>query len=154
MYSLQKPPSIGCVQRSAFGAHGALSAIRCKTGSTLIEVMLAIAILIIALVGTSSTYVSGRGQISNQKHYQAAAYLASQKLEEIKAFNYLDINEGEEDETLSLYGISYQRHTEIVLTAAPTPALPKPCKKITVTIQWTGKATDEHTAKLVTYVGP
>lgn len=127
---------------------------RLALGSTLIEVMLAIAILLIALFGTSSSFVTGRGQIVKQQHYRAAAHLASRKIEEIKALAYPDVNEIEEDEELEMYGWTYDRHTEIVLTATPTPALPKPCKKVTVTIGWTGSKGDEHEVKLVTYIGP
>jgi Tfp pilus assembly protein PilV len=125
-----------------------------RTGSTLVELMLAIVILLIALIGTSTTYVSGRQQIVNQRYYQMAAHFASQKLEDIKANSYLDLDEGEVTEELSLSGITYQRITEVVLTAAPSADVPQPCKKVTVTIQWTGHAGDRHEAKLVTYIGP
>jgi type II secretory pathway pseudopilin PulG len=125
-----------------------------RTGSALIELMLAIAILIIALLGTSSTYVSGRKQIVNQRFYQAAAQLASQKLEDAKSLGYAGLTESEEDETIPLYGINYQRHTVTELTAEPTSEIPKPCMKVTVTIQWTGTAGDNHQTEFVTYVGP
>jgi type II secretory pathway pseudopilin PulG len=131
-----------------------LFARRKEAGSTLIELMLAIAIMIIALLGTSSTYVSGRRQIVSQRYYQAAAQLASQKLEETKAAGYTGLAEGEEDEELSLFGLTYQRHTAIELTAEPSTEVPKPCMKVTVTIQWTGTAGDQHEAEFVTYVGP
>jgi type II secretory pathway pseudopilin PulG len=133
-------------------ANSVVSAV--KPGSTLVEVMLAITILIIALIGTSSTYVTGRRQLASQRQYQVAALLASQKLEETEAAGYAGITEGEEEETITLYGLSYQRQTQIVLTATPTTELPKPCKKVTVTIQWSGSAGDRHNAKLVTYIGP
>ena len=125
-----------------------------QTGSALIELMLAIAILLIVLLGTSTTYVSGRRQIVSQRYYQAAAQLASQKLEETKSLGYAGLTEGEDDEDLSLYGLAYQRHTVIELTAEPTTEAPKPCLKVTVTIQWTGTAQDQHEAEFVTYVGP
>jgi Tfp pilus assembly protein PilV len=125
-----------------------------RRGSTLIEVMLAAAILVIAVLGTSSSFVSGRRFIVNQRYYQAAAHLASQKLEQIKAAGYPDVNEGQENEEVSLFGDDYQRHTIVALTAVPTTSLPQPCKKVTVTIQWTGPARDVHQAKLVTYIGP
>lgn len=127
---------------------------RLALGSTLIEVMLAIAILIIAVFGTSSMFVTGRKQIVGQEHYRAAANLASQKIEEIKAIAYADVNEMEDDEELEMYGWTYQRHTEIEITATPTAELPKPCKKVTVNIGWTGSAGDAHAVKLVTYLGP
>jgi len=123
-------------------------------GSTLIEVMLAIAILIIAIFGTSSSFVTGRKHIVGQQHYRAAAHLASQKIEEIKAIAYPDVNEIDADEELDLYGWNYNRNTKINLTSTPTADLPKPCKKVTVTIGWNGSAGDAHEVKLVTYVGP
>jgi type II secretory pathway pseudopilin PulG len=127
---------------------------RSALGSTLIEVMLAIAILIIAVFGTSASFVTGRGQIAKQQHYRAAANLASQKIEQIKALAYSDINEIENEEELEMYDWTYQRHTEIKLMAEPTAELPKPCKKATVTIEWTGSAGDAHEVKFVTYLGP
>ncbi|MGA2093294.1 MAG: prepilin-type N-terminal cleavage/methylation domain-containing protein [Sedimentisphaerales bacterium] len=125
-----------------------------RRGSTLIEVMLAIAILIIAIFGTSSTFVTGRKFIVSQQHYQAAAHLASQKIEQIKANAYTDVNEMVSDEQVSMYGCNYTRNTQIQLTATPTANVPKPCKKVTVTIGWTGSAEDAHQVKLVTYIGP
>jgi type II secretory pathway pseudopilin PulG len=127
---------------------------RLASGSTLIEVMLAIAILIIALFGTSSTFVTGRKYIVSQQHYQAAAHLASQKVEQIKAKAYTDVNETVSNEEVSMYGYTYSRQTQIQLTDTPSAALPKPCKKVTVTIGWTGSAGDAHQVKLVTYIGP
>jgi Tfp pilus assembly protein PilV len=135
-------------------AHRKLFARRTKAGSALIELMLAIVILIIALLGTSTTYVSGRRQIVSQRYYQAAAQLASQKLEEAKATGYAGLAEGEENETIPMYELTYHRHTVTALTAAPTPEVPKPCKKVTVTIQWTGTARDTHQTEFITYVGP
>ena len=125
-----------------------------RAGSALIELMLAITILIIVLLGTSTTYVTGRKQIVSQRYYQAAAQLSSQKLEETKAAGYAGLVEGEEDEELSLFGLTYQRHTVIELTAEPSTEAPKPCMKVTVTIQWTGTAGDQHEAEFITYVGP
>lgn len=125
-----------------------------KNGSTLIEAMLAVTILVIAIFGTSSTFIRGRKQIVSQQYYRAAAHLASQKIEQIKSNAYSDINDANTTENLNMYGYTYQRHTEIKITATPTANLPKPCKKVTVTIDWTGSARDAHEVKFVTYVGP
>jgi Tfp pilus assembly protein PilV len=126
-------------------------------GSTLIEVMLAVLILVIALIGTSSTYVLGRRFVVSQRYCQAAAQLAAQKLEQLKAAGYddpngaLDVGEYEEERTVGTQ--SYHRHTQIETTAAPTAEVPKPCKKVTVTILWS-YVTDQHKVSLVTYIGP
>jgi hypothetical protein len=116
--------------------------------------MLAITVLLIVLLGTSTTYVTGRRQIVGQRYYQAAAQLASQKLEDVKALGYAGLAEGEQDEDFSIYGLDYQRHTVIQLTAEPTVEIPRPCYKVTVTIRWTGTAQDNHQSSFATYIGP
>ena len=117
--------------------------------------MLAMLILVIAVIGVSSTYVSGRRELVNQRHYQAAAQLAAQSIEEAKAKGYAGISEGEEREEVSLNGLAYVRNTQTELTATPSTDLPKPCKKVTVTITWSyAGGGDQHEARLVTYIGP
>jgi prepilin-type N-terminal cleavage/methylation domain-containing protein len=124
-----------------------------RRGVTLIEVMLAVLILVIALIGTSSTYVTGRQYIVNQRYYRTAAQLASQKLEGLKATGYDLIGDANAVEQLSIDGLTYQRRTQTQLTATPTAEVPKPCKKATVTIVWSLAGT-QHQARLVTYIGP
>jgi Tfp pilus assembly protein PilV len=123
-------------------------------GSTIIEVMLAVLIMVIAVIGVSSSFVSGRRFVVDQRYYQAAAQLASQKLEELKAAGYDNINTGQEEEELTVGQQPYLRRTQIVLTATPTTDVPKPCKKAAVTIQWTLYGLDVHEATLITYIGP
>ena len=125
-----------------------------RRGVSLIEVMIAAAILVIALIGTSATYVSGRKQIVDQKYYRAAAQLASQKFEELKASGYAVINVGEQEEEISVEGLRYMVQTRIELTATPSVNIPKPCKRATVTISWSLHENDQHEARLVTYIGP
>jgi hypothetical protein len=116
--------------------------------------MLAILILTIAFTGISSTYVSGRRFVVCQQYYQTAAQLASEKFEDLKTFSYDDIGVGEEEEEFSVDGQPYLRQTQIELTMDPTAEVPKPCKKVTVTIQWSLYGTDIRQASLVTYIGP
>lgn len=144
-----------------------------RKGVTLVEVALAIVIMIISLLGVSSAYVSGKRQIIKQAQYQLAVNLASEKLEEIKAQGYFAtevdeaedayFDEGDEEltdeeddnrEKLSLYGLPCFRQTMVELTAETTPDVPNPCKKVTVTVKWTGLAEDPHEVKLITYIGP
>jgi Tfp pilus assembly protein PilV len=125
-----------------------------RHGTSLVEVMLAILILIIAVIGVSSTYVSGRRELVKQRYYQAAAQLASQSIEELKATGYAGISEGQEEEEFTVNGLTYVRNTQTELTATPSTELPKPCKKVTVTITWSCTGGDQHEARLVTYIGP
>ncbi|MBN2019842.1 MAG: prepilin-type N-terminal cleavage/methylation domain-containing protein [Sedimentisphaerales bacterium] len=124
-----------------------------SSGMTMIEVMVAAVILVIALIGTSAMFVSGRKHIMSQQFYRASAQLASQKLEELKATGYDSVPVGQNEEQVSWNGVAYTRQTDVALTASPTAGTPKPCKKITVTISWS-LAAGQHEARLVTYIGP
>jgi type II secretory pathway pseudopilin PulG len=122
-------------------------------GMTLIEVTIAAAIIVIAVIGTMATFVSGRKFIVDQQFYREAAQLASQKFEELKADGYDKVLEGDNNEQHTYNGITYDVQTLIEPCSAPSVTIPKPCKKVTVTISWT-VITDNHEAVLVTYIGP
>jgi type II secretory pathway pseudopilin PulG len=125
---------------------------RCR-GMTMIEVMIAAVIIVIAVIGTTATFVSGRKFIIDQQYYREAAQLASQKFEELKADGYTKIVEGEHTEHETFNGINYQIETLTEMSSVPSALVPKPCKKVTVTISWT-VIRDNHKAVLVTYIGP
>jgi len=130
-----------------------------RSGVTLVEVAVAILVMIISLLGVSSAYVSGKKQIIKQAQYQQAVNMACEKLEDIKAQGYSALkvdedNDQDSGEELSLLGLTYVRHTSTDLTAEPTADVPDPCKKVTVIVQWTGLAEDQHEVKLITYIGP
>ena len=132
---------------------------RFRSGVTLVELAVAILVMIISLLGVSTAYVSGKKQIIKQAQYQQAVNLACEKLEDIKAHGYSDLkvdedNEQDLDEDISLMGLKYTRHTSTELTAEPSAEVPNPCKKVTVTVQWTGQASDTHEVELITYIGP
>jgi prepilin-type N-terminal cleavage/methylation domain-containing protein len=120
---------------------------------TLIEVMLAIAIMTIALMGTSHVYVQARRFVVNQQYSRVAVQLAAQKIETLKAAGYDGIASSIPQQTLTLGGQSYLRQTQVSLTATPTPTLPKPCKKLMVTVQWS-LGTSLHQVTLATSIGP
>jgi type II secretory pathway pseudopilin PulG len=120
---------------------------------TMIEVMIAAVILVIALIGTSASFVAGRKYIMNQQFYRASAQLASQKLEELKAAGYDNVPVGQNEEQVSWNGMMYTRKTQTALISSPSAQTPKPCKKVTVIISWS-LAADQHEARLVTYIGP
>jgi Tfp pilus assembly protein PilV len=122
-------------------------------GMTMIEVMIAAAIIVIAVIGTMATFVSGRKFIIDQQYYREAAQLASQKFENLKADGYTKIVEGEHTEHEIFNGITYQIETLIEMSSAPSATIPKPCKRVTVTISW-AVIKDNHKAVLVTYIGP
>jgi prepilin-type N-terminal cleavage/methylation domain-containing protein len=124
-----------------------------RRGTNLIEVMLALLIMSILLLGTSFMFVSGRQLVVDQKYYREAAQLAAQAFEDLKTANYDDIAVGEEEEEFTIGRDSYIRRVHIELTKTPTTELPKPCKAVTVTIEWSTGNTP-HEANLMTYIGP
>ena len=127
---------------------------RQRRGISLVEVMLAVLILVIAVIGVSSSFVSGRRFVVSQRQYQVAAQIASQRFEELKTLGYDNIEEGEDEEEISFEGQTYLRQTQIEMTEEPSAEVPKPCKKVTVIIEWSLYGRDRHQANLVTYIGP
>jgi len=66
-----------------------------KKGVALVEVIVAILIFAIVIIGGSFLFASGRNQINLRERYRVAVQLAAGKLEELKAGNYYDIEEGQ-----------------------------------------------------------
>jgi prepilin-type N-terminal cleavage/methylation domain-containing protein len=105
--------------------------LKSKKGMTLVEVMLAILILTIVILGSALLYVYGLGHISLSKNYRVATELAAQKLEQFEADNHyhIDIPAGETTEGISLGGVSFTRDTTTEDLGL--------YKKVKVTINWT-----------------
>ncbi|MDD5063456.1 MAG: hypothetical protein PHQ35_01675 [Phycisphaerae bacterium] len=102
---------------------------RQMAASTLVEVMTAILITMVAITGSSFLFVFGKSDISLQKHYRAATYLAAQKLEELKAGDYASIPAGTTtDGPIALDDASYNRSVNTVSAG--------PYKEVTVTVSW------------------
>jgi Tfp pilus assembly protein PilV len=114
-------------------------------GVGLIEVVIAIMILVIVMIGGSLSFFHARNQIHLQKQSRAAVQLTSQKLEELKAANYDDIAVGDANENLALDDLSCRRKIEAELVGA--------YKKVKVTTTWTRKDR-EHNVSLVTFIAP
>lgn len=133
---------------------GFLINMRRRAGSTMVEVIIAAVILVLAILGYSSSYVQGRKYIFKQRRYQSAVHFTAQKMEEIRALGYSDIDVGQTEENIELFGLVGVRQVEVELTDTPSALLPQPCKKVTVTTTWTGLADDPHEIVLVTYIGP
>ena len=115
---------------------------RSRKGMSLIEVMLAISILAIVVLGTASFSFYTSGQVGLGKQYRAALQLAGQKLEQLKADNEIgvDIEDGETSEELTSGDLSYTRTTVIEDDGL--------CKEVTVTMSWSQMGKD-HNVSLV-----
>ena len=116
-----------------------------KKGTSLVEVMTAALILVIAMLGGSYFYVASTNQINLREQYRAASRLAGQKLEELKAGSYDDVTIGELKDSLTLENSTYSRSTvteELGLY-----------KKVVVTVNW-GPVGLERNVSLVTLIAP
>ena len=69
-----------------------------KGGTTLIEVMIALIIIAIIILGGGMFFFYGRVNIIREAHRRAAVLVASQRLEELKAAEYSDIDPDSTDE--------------------------------------------------------
>lgn len=116
-----------------------------KKGVSLVEVMIAVLISAIVMLGGSLFFVSSTGQISLREQYRAASRLASQKLEELKAVDYDTVADGEVKDSVTLKSSSYSR-------SVVTKDLGS-YKEVTVTVNW-GPAGQVHTTSLVTFIAP
>jgi|GEM_PF-1305733 len=63
-----------------------------KSGATLVEVMIALIIIAIVILGGGMFFFYGRVIIIREAHRRAAVLVASQRLEELKATDYSEIN--------------------------------------------------------------
>jgi len=106
---------------------------------TLVEVMLAILVLTIVVMGGSFLYVCGSGHITLSKNYRVATELAAQKLEDFRADNAINIDIPKDaneilDETIPLGGVTFTRSTVVEIPTDPNYA--GSFKNVRVTVQW------------------
>lgn len=116
-----------------------------KKGTSLIEVIVAIFIFVIMVIGGISLFVHGRSQIHLRKHYRAASQLAAQKFEELKAGNYDDMVAGETTEYVSVEDLSYDRTTQTQDLGS--------YKKVDVSVNWQ-QGSKNHDVSLATFIAP
>ena len=112
---------------------------------SLIEVACALLVLLIVIIGTSFLFAYGRGQISLRENYRAALQLASRKLEQIKADDYYNKQEGETNENASIGSLPCTLSTQTIDRDS--------YKSIMTIVRWTqlGK---HHNVSLDTFIVP
>ena len=105
---------------------------------SLIEVMLAISILAIVVLGTAFFSYYTTGQVSLGKEHRAALQLAGQRLEQLRADNEIgiDVEDGETSENVSSGELSYTRTTVIEDDGL--------CKAVTITVSWNRMGKDRN----------
>jgi len=112
---------------------------------TLVEVMVAVLISTIVILGSSFFFVASSNQVNLQEQYRAASGLASQTLEELKAGSYDDIATSETAESLSLEETSYSRSIDSEDLGL--------YKKVTVTVNWDA-GSKQRNVSLATLIAP
>ena len=116
-----------------------------KKGVSLVEVMIAVFISAIVMLGGSFFFVSSTDQINLRQQYRAASRLASQKLEEVKAVDYDTVAIGEVEDNVAIKNSSYNR-------SVVTKDLGS-YKEVTVSVSW-GPAGQVRNISLVTLIAP
>ncbi len=116
-----------------------------KKGTSLVEVMVAVLISTIVILGSSFFFVASSNQINLREQYRAASRLASQKLEELKAGSYDAIATSVTNESLSLEKSSYSRSIDTEDLGL--------YKKVTVTVNW-GAGAKQRNVSLATIIVP
>jgi prepilin-type N-terminal cleavage/methylation domain-containing protein len=90
--------------------------VRCGKGFTLVEVMVATVIFVIAVIGTSSFFYFNRQNLVNARRTRQATWVAIEGMEEIKSKDYSDLLEEEDStEDIDRDGFLGERITEITL---------------------------------------
>lgn len=99
------------------------------SGFTLIEVLVALIILSFSLLALAGLMVTTTKNNSFGSHLTEAATFAQDKLEELRALRWDNINEGANtDQKVSSTGIDYTRNWNVVTNGS--------LKTITITINW------------------
>lgn len=124
-----------------------LTTLKSKKGTSLVEVMVAVFVFAIVVLACPFMFAFGRGEIKCQESHRIAVELAAQKLEELRACNYNDIEQGDPNTVLSLNDLSYFRTTEIVTENGGL------YKRVNVTVRW-GPTGTEHSVILTTIIAP
>ena len=83
--------------------------LRPKKGMTLVEVLLAVLICAIVIIGGSFLFIRGKSLISLQEQQRVALHLTVQKVEELKTTDYFEIPTGQTQEDFSFDEHTYTR---------------------------------------------
>ncbi len=119
--------------------------LKSRKGTSLVEVMTAVLISTIVMLGGSFFYVASTNQINLREQYRAASRLAGQKLEELKAGSYDAVTIGEVQDSLTLDNSTYSR-------SVVTEDLGL-YKKVIVTVNWDAGG-KQRNVSLATLIAP
>lgn len=104
-------------------------------GFSLIEVLIALVILAIALLGLAGLMVTTTGNNSFGSHMTEAATFAQDKLEELRVSSWDTIGDGF-DAAWGSTGIRYDRNWDVSILLNPNPPPNDIQKSVTITVSW------------------
>ena len=110
-----------------------------NSGFTLIEIIIAIAIIAIGIFGVMSLVITVMKGNTLSKRVTTATTIAQEKLEDFKRMDYDDVNVGVDayaTETTTTYDVPYYR--KVIVTSDPDIDI----KTITVDVYWSSGGTD------------
>jgi len=123
--------------------------LRPATGMSLIEVMVATVVFLIAVLGVFAHLTYGRVMLNIEVHRRSAAQIAHSRLENLRAVAYADLPAyAESDTVVSFDGLEALRDT-VVEDVDEDEDDAKDYRRVIVTVTWTENGTD-HEVELVT----
>jgi prepilin-type N-terminal cleavage/methylation domain-containing protein len=112
-------------------------------GFSLIEVLIALILLAVSLLGVSALMAKATRNTSNGGHLTEAATFAQDRLEGLKVIPYANLASGADTRTSST-GINYTR----VLTVVPNGD--DSLRTVTVTVNWSDGTKKNHSISMLT----
>jgi len=119
-----------------------------ENGFTLVEVLVALFIIALVILGGGMFFFYGRVTIVREAHRRAAVLVASQRLEELKAKDYSEINLGTEEVNVDVDNLLKESATPptMVTVVQYVPDGGSDYKKVTVTINWEDSTSNSVTS--------
>ncbi|NCC28288.1 MAG: type IV pilus modification protein PilV [Gammaproteobacteria bacterium] len=116
-----------------------------QRGFTLIEALIALVVLSVGLFGLMQIQTRVMLKTGDSKAQSAAANLAQEKLEELRASDYADIDSDEDLIRAAVGGT-----TDFTRTWTVTEKTDPPYKEVSVTVDWTQPGRDTQDADFAT----